>query len=299
MKTRSTTSKVIATCSIGIIFGLAGLIHFLTTPPTSQTNSPVANPESATQTAYGKLPLSFEPNQGQTAEQVKFLARGAGYTLFLTGPEAVMALSDASDKTKSSTVRMNLVGANRDALASGLNQLPGKSNYFVGDDPKKWRTDVPNYAKVEFAEIYPGVDVVYYGTRERHLEYDFVVAPHANPNAIKLNFDGIDAMELDKQGNLALRLNGKELQLRKPAIYQEIDGTRHAIAGAYVPSGEREIGFEIAAYDATRPLVIDPVLIYSTFLGGSGQDTGVEIAVNSHGNAFVTGLDDFSQLSNN
>ena len=299
MNTRSTTSKVIATCSIGIIFGLAGSVHFLTEPTTLQTNSPAANHESAPQTAYGKLPLSFEPNHGQTAEQVKFLARGAGYTLFLTGPEAVMALSDASDKTKSSTVRMNLVGANRDALASGLNQLPGKSNYFVGDDPKKWRTDVPNYAKVEFAEYYPGVDVVYYGTRERHLEYDFVVAPHANPKAIKFSFEGIDKMELDKQGNLGLRLNGKELQLRKPVVYQEIGGTRQEIAGAYVRTGEREIGFEIPAYDSTRPLVIDPVLIYSTFLGGSGQDTRCRDCGQLARQRVRHGSHDFSQLSDN
>src|SRR4030095_13070659 len=147
----------------------------------------------------------------------------------------------------------------------------------------------PTYAKAKFAAVYPGVDVVYYGAQGRQLEYDFVVAPQADSKAIKLSFEGADKIEVDKQGDLALTLNGKELRMRKPVVYQERDGARQEIAGGYKLAGGREIGFEIAAYDVTRPLVIDPVLAYSTFLGGTGEEAGVEIAVNAHGDAFVTG----------
>src|SRR5262245_6920468 len=311
MKTRITTSKSIAIGAIGTILGLVSLAYFFIPSTTSTTIKPAAATEATAQAAWGKLPLSFESNKGQTASHVKFLARGAGYTLFLSGSEAVLSLRGDDKETKrqgnketkgirnpqsairnpqSSVLRMKLAGANPSAQAVGLDELPGKSNYFIGNDPKRWRTDIPTYAKAKFAAVYPGVDVVYYGAEGRQLEYDFVVAPQADPKAIKLRFEGADKIEVDKQGDLALSLNGKELRLRRPVIYQEKDGAKQEIAGGYKLTGKREIGFEIPAYDATRPLVIDPVLAYSTYLGGSGQDNGVGIAVSAHGDAFITGL---------
>jgi hypothetical protein len=308
MKARITTSKLIAIGAIGIITGLASLIYFFAQSPASITSEPPVPAKAAVQAAYGKLPLSFEANQGQTDSRVKFLARGNGYTLYLTGDEAVLQLRSEDRKSKlegresrdtaqsstfnpqSSVLRMKLVGANSSPQAAGLDELPGKSNYFIGNDPKKWQTNVPTYAKAKFAEVYPGVDVVYYGAEQQQLEYDFIVAPGADPKAIKLSFEGADKVQMDEKGDLALRLHGKELRLQKPVVYQEKDGARREVAGGYKLAEEREAGFEIAAYDATRPLVIDPVLIYSTFLDGTGQDRGLEIAVNEQGNAFVTGL---------
>src|SRR5262249_19390755 len=154
--------------------------------------------------------------------------------------------------------------------------LPGKTNYFIGGDPRKWRTDVPTYAKVKYEAVYPGVDMVYYGAQGRELEYDFIVAPGADPKAIRLSFEGANKLELNEQGDLVLSLAGKPVYLRKPVVYQEKDGVKQSISAGFALAGEREVSFDIAtydaAYDASRPLVIDPVLAYSTYLGGSGQD---------------------------
>jgi Beta-propeller repeat len=312
MKPRIIISKPIALGAIGTILGLVGLAYFFIPSTASTAIEPAAATEAAAQAAYGKFPLSFESNKGQTDSHVKFLARGSGYTLFLSGSEAVLSLKGGGKETRrkgdketkgirnpqsavrnpqSSVLRMKLAGANPSAQAVGMDELPGRSNYFIGNDPKRWRTDIPTYAKAKFAAVYPGVDVVYYGAQGRQLEYDFVVAPQADPKAIKLSFEGANKIEVDKQGDLALSLNGKELRMGKPFVYQEKDGAKQEIAGAYKLTPEREVGFEIAAYDATRPLVIDPPLLaYSTFLGGTGEDTGVEIAVNAHGDAFMTGF---------
>lgn len=259
----------------------------------SETTSTTAKPDAApnadakaeVEAAYGKLPLSFEANRGQTDGQVKFLSRGHGYGLYLTATETVLKL-----RNESSILRMRLLGANPRPNVAGVGQLPGKTNYFIGSDPQKWRTNVPTYAKVKYEAVYPGVDVVYYGAQGRELEYDFIVAPGADPKAIRLSFEGAGKLELDERGDLVLRLSDKPIRLRKPVVYQEKDGVKQEIASNYALAGEREAGIDIAAYDASRPLVIDPVLAYSTYLGGSGQDAGLEIAVNAHGSAFVTGL---------
>ncbi len=247
---------------------------------------------------YGKLPLSFEANLGQTDSQVKFLARGGGYALFLTANETVLRYRNErasgrghdSNDPSSAVLRMKLEGTNANPQITGLAELPGKSNYFIGNDPRQWRTEIPTYSKVKYEAIYPGVDLVYYGTQGRQLEYDFMVAAGADPRQIKLSFAGADKLELDFKGDLLLSSLGRQMRMHKPVVYQEKDGVREEITGRYILNGEQEIGFDIAAYDATRPLVIDPVLAYSTFLGGTGEDTGIEIAVSAHGNAFVTGI---------
>jgi len=247
--------------------------------------------------SYGKLPLQFEANRGQTHEEVRFLSRGAGYSLYLTAGEAVLVLSqpmadarrDAQALAKSVAVRMSLVGAARKPAVSGTDELPGKANYFIGKDRSKWRTDVPTYAKVRYRAIYPGIDLVYYGN-QRQLEYDFIVAPGADPKKIALGFKGADKLEIDAKGDLVLRAAGGEVRQHKPVVYQEIDGIRQEIDGGYVRKGANRVGFRLAAYDTARPLIIDPVLSYSTYLGGSGREKGLAIAVDRDGNAYVTGL---------
>jgi hypothetical protein len=259
---------------------------------------------------YGKLPLHFEVNQGQTHENVRFLARGSGYSLYLTSGEAVFVLAKPNpdkkrhwhgkrdwrskhERLKAQEVlvlRMAVVGAHPAPLVSGLEELPGKVNYFVGSDPARWRTNVPTYAKVHYREVYPGIDLVYYGN-QRQLEYDFVVAPGADQRSIVLDFQGADRLEVNADGELVLHLAGGVLRQRKPVIYQEVNGIRREVAGGYVLQGANRVGFHVAAYDRSRPLVIDPVLAYSTYLGGGDRffEHGHGIAVDSAGNAYVTG----------
>jgi len=292
MKTRKIYTAI--TTASALAFSLLGAFYFFkpfhAIPENSSTRAnpdaaPKAEAKAEVEAAYGNLPLSFEANRGQTDGQVKFLSRGHGYGLYLTATETVLKL-----RNESSVLRMKFLGANPRPKVAGVDQLPGKTNYFIGSDPSKWRKDIPTYAKVKYEAVYPGVDVVYYGAQGRELEYDFIVAPGADPKAIKLSFEGADKLELNEQGDLVLRLAGKPIHLRKPVVYQEKGGVRQEIASNYAPAGAREVGIDVAAYDASRPLVIDPVLAYSTYLGGSGQDAGLEIAVNAHGSAFVTGL---------
>lgn len=257
-----------------------------------------------TKEAYGKLPLSFEANQGQMDSRVRFLSRGNGYNLFLTSTEAVLALQQSrsrrltsapADQTPSKTtnevLRMKLVGANPTPKVDGSDQLPGKSNYFIGNNPKNWRTNVSTFARVHYREVYPGVDVVYYGNQQQ-LENDFIVAPGTNPGMIALRFDGAHKIWVDGEGSLVLDPgNGASgnVRLRKPVIYQLIDGARREVAGNYVMRNRREVGFEVADYDLTKPLVIDPVLVYSTYLGGNHAESDWAITVDSSGSAYVVG----------
>jgi len=257
---------------------------------------------SLTGLAYGQLPLSFEANQGQTDAQVNFLARGNGYALFLTPSQAVLSLQKPSPSGANASgaspdvLRMQLVGADAASHVVGLDRLSSITNYLIGNDPSHWRTNIPNYGRVDYQQVYPGVDLTYYGN-QRQLEYDFVVAPGANPGVIQLAFQGAQSMTLDSQGNLVLHTAGGDVVEHAPVVYQEVGGARQAVAGHYVLEGNGHVGFAVGAYDASQALVIDPVLGYSTYLGGSGNyDVGQGIAVDSAGNAYVTGVTNSSDF---
>ena len=254
--------------------------------------------EAGSPPTYGKLPLSFEANQGQTDPSVDFVARSTGYQLFLTRDEAVLVLR-RSGAASADTLRMALVGASP-ARPHGVDRLPGAVNYLLGNDPAAWRTSIPIYAKVLARGVYPGVDLVYYGN-QRQLEYDFIVAPGADPAAIRLTFHGLAApatqraLSLDEGGDLTLRVPGGDVRLERPVAYQEdAHGGRQPVkvAFALVPApagqGSWHVGFEVGAYDRARPLVIDPVLSYATYLGDAAADAGMAIAVRD-GEAYVTG----------
>jgi len=236
--------------------------------------------------AYGNLPLAFEVNEGQAAGQVDFLARGEGYMLSLTPGTAVLHLQQGAARDE---LQIQLVGANSAAVGVGQDELVTRTNYLIGSDPSQWHTNIANYGKVEYQNVYAGINLVYYGTNQGQLEYDFVVAPGADPGAIKLSIQGAQSIMLDAQGNLVLHTAGGDLVQHAPVIYQELDGQRQSVAGAFVLDGNNQFSFQIGTYDASRPLTIDPVLSYSTYLGGSSNDSGQAISVDSAGNAYITG----------
>lgn len=240
--------------------------------------------------AWGKMPLHFEENVGQAQGDVRFLARGAGRDLFLTPSEAVIVMAASGSGAQPSVLRMALVGGAADARVAGRQLLPGKSNYFIGDDPASWHTNVPTYAKVAYSGVWPGIDLVYYGNQQQ-LEFDFIVAPQVDPGVIEMGFTGARHVEIGAEGNLLLHLEGGTIQQKAPVIYQIIAGVRHAVQGRYELRGPGRVGFALEAYDRNYPLVIDPVVVaYSTFLGGSGEDMGNAIAVGRDGCVYVAGM---------
>ena len=283
----------------------------------SDSKDPNSDSAGVLQT-YGQLPLTFEANQGQSDSQVKFLSRGSGYTLFLTPTEAVLALRNSpppetkpgtigalprldADANQQDTLRIRLLGSNPEPRLMGLDELPGKSNYFIGKRPERWRTSIPSiprYGRIRYEEVYTGIDLVYYGSQGR-LEYDFIVAPGSDPRDVRLVIYGAEQLDLDDKGNLLLGTRGGRIVQHAPFIYQETEGVKKAISGGYVlhplPEGERPsagkylVGFSVGKYDASIPLVIDPVLEYSTYLGGSGEDGGLGIAVDSGCNSYIIG----------
>jgi hypothetical protein len=263
---------------------------------------------------------------GQADAAVKFLAHGPGYGLYLTRSEALMMLSQGSvvrgegsgtgqatalparreepaSRTPAAVVGMQILGGNPTGPVVGEDQLPGKVNYFLGNDPSQWHTNITTYSKVEYQQVYPGIDLDYYG-HQGQLEYDFVVAPGADPGVIHIGFTGANGIAVNAQGDLIVHVAGLDMIQHKPVVYQEGNGARQEIASNFVLLDARpsdpathhpspaapQVGFQLAPYDASRPLVIDPVLSYSTYLGGSGNDEGYGIAVDpGTGDALLTG----------
>jgi len=223
-----------------------------------------------TSSLLARLPLVFEPNVGQTEQPVKFLAHGHGYGLYLTPKEAVLTLSRA-DKSRRPTVRMQFAGASSSPI-NGVEPLPGHTNYFIGNDPSRWQRNVAQFGRVRYDGLYPGINLDFYG-REGRLEYDFTVAPGADPRQIALNFDGTDAIQIADNGDLVLTSAGRDLRFQAPHIYQKSGAGEQAIEGRFVLLAQDRAGFEIGTYDRGRELVIDPVLAFSTYLGGSGDES--------------------------
>jgi photosystem II stability/assembly factor-like uncharacterized protein len=254
---------------------------------------------------YGKLALSFEANAGQFDSRVRFVSRGQGYDLFLTSDEAVLTLAGRTNKASEgkgaageraaamaaggAVLRMKLMGANGAPKIEGLDELEGQVNYFVGSDPAKWQTGVALYSKVQYKDVYRGIDLVYYGNQSQ-LEYDFVVAPGSDPRVIKLRFEGTERLAVNPAGELTLGIPGGEISMHRPIIFQQADdGTRRKVEGRYAIKSRTEVGFEIEDFDASRPLIIDPILSYATYLGANFSETAYGIAVDAAGHAYVTG----------
>ena len=240
--------------------------------PERPASSSKPKEDSKMSAGFVRLPLAFEPNEGQADSATKFISRGRGYTLLLNGDEAVLLLrrSSATD-----LVQMKLIGGNRAAEVNGLDKLPGASNYVIGKDPRKWHASVPNYAKVKYDGVYPGIDLVFYGNQQQ-LEYHFIVAPGADPDAIQLSLEMADSkhqslvskpagVRVDATGDLVIQAAGGDLRLFKPVVYQTDPARgRRYVDGRFALLTGNHVGFKVGTYDQTQPLIIDPVLSYST-----------------------------------
>jgi aldose sugar dehydrogenase len=272
----------------------------------SKSLSESAVPKSGSPTrplreVIAKLPLSFEQNLGQVNARAQFVARGGTYNLVLTAngallePRPVISEGDRDHEVvrhsrrrlADSVLRLRLVAANLNAIPQGVDELSGKRNYLLGNDPKKWHTDVPTFRAVRYDNVYSGIDLTYYGNQQ-HLEYDFEVEPGADPRKIRIAFSSAARPRISANGDLVLRTATGELTQLRPVIYQQIDGQRRAVEGRYLLD-KQQVGFEIGPYDRSRALVIDPTLVYATYLGGSGDDLGSSIAVDSNNNIYIAG----------
>ena len=235
---------------------------------------------------YANLALSFERNTGQADRHALFLAHSGACAIGLTADGMVFQLPGRS---RSQAVKMALTGRrNHEALPSAEDELPGTVNYLIGNDPARWHTGVPTSSKVRYRNVYPGIDLIYYGN-QRQLEYDFVVAPGADPQSIRMQFEGVSHLRVTSDGDLVATAWGDSLGLHKPVVYQEADGARKLVAGSFVVTSGRTVGFQLGSYDRRKPLVIDPVLVFSTFLGGSAADVANAITTDAAGNVYVAG----------
>jgi hypothetical protein len=285
-------------CALTRLAVSSGLVALLATPAfllmlvgLSAHPAPPSSPwtVAAVRAALAQLPLSFVPNAGQAAPEAAFVAYGSGYTLWLTAAGAVLGLR-GQPAAPGAVLRLAWVGARAAPELAGEAPLPGRVHYFLGADPATWRMALPTYARVRYRAVWPGIDVIYSGTPQQ-LKYDVVVAPGARPEAIGVRYMGAERVSVDAEGALVVELaGGGKLRQPAPVAYQRGPGGREAVASWYVVRGEQEVGIGVGEYDAARELVIDPVVLsYSTYLGGSGIDEGFGIAVDSAGNAYITG----------
>jgi hypothetical protein len=261
--------------------------------PVAGASAPVAAPPPGPTAprVSDALPMGFEPNLGQAASGVDFVARGRDYAVMLTGREAVLALGAGSNAQKDGPrlVRLRLEGASAAARATGERRLPGTSNYLRGADSSKWLRGIPTFGAVRYEQVYRGVDFVVYGN-DRQLEYDFVVAPGADPSAIRLAFEGAEDVRVDEGGDLVMRLAGSEVRQRRAAVYQETATGRRDVAARYAVAGDGTVRLDVADYDRRAPLVVDPVLVYADFLGGGeSYDEAEGMTVDAAGAIYLAG----------
>jgi hypothetical protein len=253
-------------------------------------------------------PLVFEPNLGQAPAQVSWTARASGYQLFLTSSGASIVTAEplapsAADpsfslpgrrkgplQAKVSVVGMKLGGSHTWDAVEGLEPTGGVSNYLLGKDPKDWHKGIPQYGRVRVKGVYDGIDLVFYGHR-RDLEYDFVVEPGGDANQIRLAFDGVGSMRVDrKTGDLVIKTRtGSEMRHVRPRVYQQVGGQKVEVAGGYQILENGQAAFRLAAYDRRNTLVVDPTVAFTTFLEGNAQDDAYSVAVDTAGNSYVTG----------
>ncbi len=240
--------------------------------------------------SYGKLPLSFEENKGQTDASVRYLSRGSGYTLFLTEKDAVLSLAtvDKNRQKNSTAIRMGFAGSTGAATVEASELQPGRSSYLSGRDSSKWLTNISQFGRVNYRNVYPGIDASFYGN-QRQLEYDLIVAPGADPKQIRLRYEGIGKITVAKNGNLMIETALGNLEQLAPVSYQTINGVRRPVASKYAVRSNGEVTFDVARYDRSQPLVIDPVVQWSTFIGGTSADVANSIALDSANNIYLTG----------
>jgi hypothetical protein len=254
--------------------------HDAATPHSSHLQAATS---SQIQASLAHLPISFEPNQGQSDSRVRFQARGNGYGLYLMRSEAVLTLPARSqNRLSQAAVEMRLAGANQLAEVTGADRLTGHSNYFIGNDSSRWLRNIPHFGRVQYRNVYPGIDLAFYGNQNQ-LEYDFEVSPGSDAHQIELNFKGATNVSVAENGDLLLGLNGREVRFQSPNIYQKSSTGVETVAGSFVMRGENTAGFEIGPYDRSRTLVIDPVLAFSSYLGGAGDESCTAIITASAG----------------
>lgn len=291
---------------VPVVVALVGLALVAGAPtgshgPLPHSGGPVVRPvadraldAAATQQAkasFAALPLRFEANQGQVDSEVRFVAKGGGDNLFLTGDQAVFAVPTTTDPAVTDVLRMNLVGARARPEVVGLEKMRGTSNYLVGSDRSKWQTGVANFTKVAYRDMYPGVDLVFHGANGA-LEYDVTVAPGADPQLVTIAFDGSRELSLDRGGNLGVTTPRASLRQHRPVAFQDIDGIRRPVTADFELRGDDRVGFRLGPYDHEHRLVVDPTIEYSTYLGGSQGDpseNAFAVAAGPNGHAFVAG----------
>jgi len=262
--------------------------------------------------AYGNIPLYFIKNTGQVDRRVRYYEKGAGHATFFTEDGLVLALTKrektavktnghdldrdirtrGSRKFSTEALRLSFIGARKDALITANEKIPGRVNYFIGSDRSRWHSDIPTFGAVTYENIYKNIDIKFYGTG-RNIEHDIIVHPGADPSVVRFRYEGVKGLELTPGGRLNVRLTGGDIIEDRPIVYQVINGIRKAVKGSYRVLKEEDGGFAygytVASYDRTKDLVIDPVLVYSTYLGGSGYDVGYDITVDKTGAVYITG----------
>ena len=295
---------------------------------TARTAAPLS--QDRVKAKYAALPLAFEKNEGQADPQIQYVARGKGYKLGLKSNQAIMTLPGKKRESEvrdmmmnkrrgaagvrammkrrgltahhtaptTASVEMNLLGADPQARLVAEDSQQGKVNYFLGKDPSKWISNVPLYGRVNYKNVYPGVDLAFHGAGQQ-LEFDYLVSPGADASRIALGFQGADSLHTDNAGNLILATSAGPLQLNKPVAYQAKNGARELVNAKFVVTAKNQITFELGPYDHNRELVIDPTLFYSTYFGGDGADYASGIAVDGGGNAYVAGATDSTSLPGN